>query len=628
MELNEIYAHISDVNGGFTHQDYEHTVTISDEYRAHLTGVGIGAYLKQFNRREDEKAFEQRVLLTEAISMPSLEKTLNTFNKIYRTEKIKKDFIFEDKKEKPLKSVTEIKKAQAKFYNPQSLEHYLNEKMGFLNFSDPNTFIVVDFNDFDPNNEKASPRPVEYYSPQVKDFQYIQKDLQYLTTDIEFEFIQWSDGKRSVHPAHRYFIYTKQYAIKFEPVEKLSNHDDTPVRTEDGEIIDPKIVVGGENSVVIGSFRYDVTVGEHKAGDIQAVRVGYNPDKETNGRTMASPYAAAMPFFRKMLKTVSEFDLTMALHAFPQKFSVLPRCTGKNMTIGCVNGSTINGDKCDSCNGTGFAPVHTSGQDTVYMPMGRTADELPDLTKLAVYVSPPIEIVRFQKEVTSDLLEQIDVSIFNGERRQKNAVEKREVEVLITRDNMNDTLFTFAEGYSFVYKYITHRIAEIVDVTDLDIVEYEFPKDFKLESTNELIRQYSEAETGNLPAFAKRQLELNIAKKIYSNDRIELTLFELQQQYDPLSGEGLATVQYASSNNLILGRDEFIFFNIKKIFDDIRNNHLDILLEQDQATQFKMIDEKVVDALYAEFQKEGEIKSPAFNIDNLDKLNDETDDDE
>ena len=64
---------------------------------------------------------------------------------------------------------------------------------------------------------------------------------------------------------------------------------------------------------------------------IPAFRVGYLRDDATDGRTFVSPIDSAIPYFRKSLKAVSELDLSITLHTFPQKIQQHDFCVVRQL---------------------------------------------------------------------------------------------------------------------------------------------------------------------------------------------------------------------------------------------------------------------------------------------------------
>ena len=74
------------------HADYQRTVDLAKEYKAHVSGVGIDDYLKRFAKREDEEMFEQRKRLTNSISQSVASSLQKPFYKVARNKNVKKKF--------------------------------------------------------------------------------------------------------------------------------------------------------------------------------------------------------------------------------------------------------------------------------------------------------------------------------------------------------------------------------------------------------------------------------------------------------------------------------------------------------------------------------------------------------
>ena len=89
-----------------------------------------------------------------------------------------------------------------------------------LNATDPNTFVVFEWDAFDNKRENLQPRPFEVSSSAAIDFRYHNKVLQYLTVkqthwyDTETNFNQpitaklrkQNEGKKE---GHKYTLYGK-----------------------------------------------------------------------------------------------------------------------------------------------------------------------------------------------------------------------------------------------------------------------------------------------------------------------------------------------------------------------------------------------------------------------------------
>src|SRR5699024_7354511 len=113
----------------------------------------------------------------------------------------------------------------------------------------------------------------------------------------------------------------------------------------------------------------------------------------------------------KIVKLISEADLSKTLHAFPQKMQYVQPCMGDENNS-CREGRDRDGNVCGACNGKGYI-FHTSAQDAVIMPLPRRNEEIVDLDKLLVYKYPPIDLLQFQEEIIDKYEQKIHASIFN-----------------------------------------------------------------------------------------------------------------------------------------------------------------------------------------------------------------------
>jgi len=76
LDLQTAFAVASDlVSTGRRHPDYQRTVDLARKYRAMMTGEDLDYLMRQFNRRESEEDFKQRLRLTKHIT-PAICSTL------------------------------------------------------------------------------------------------------------------------------------------------------------------------------------------------------------------------------------------------------------------------------------------------------------------------------------------------------------------------------------------------------------------------------------------------------------------------------------------------------------------------------------------------------------------------
>lgn len=552
---------VDTITNKLTHQYYKRVTDYADKLKKLITGEDIDTLLKKFVRREDDVMFKQRCDLTHAIT-PAVSASLMTpFYKVGRSNNIilkidfegSKDNTFEDKKK-------EVLDAEMKYNGDKSLHRYLETRLVELNFSDPNSFIVTEFDEV-PHGpqgqllEKVDPRPFEVSSHEAINYFYKNNILQWL---IVRQDCIYYDDKDVSQKGYSYTIYYPDIAIKFTQVNL---NDD---RMAIGQTI--KLEVEGEfyTYMRIDKERvFQIENFAYNAGRVPAVRVGYKLDIGTNGATMVSPMHDALCYFMKSIKTVSEFDLTMALHAFPQKFQYVNRCLGGN-NLGCNNGTTNDGGTCSKCNGTGFA-LHSSAQDAVVMRIPKDKDELINLEQLVHYEYPPIDLLKFQDDFISELEQKAIRAVFHQKDISQSTGTKTATEMDYAYEDVYDTLFPFAENFSKVYKDILTVIAKFRDISDIIII-HRFPKDFKFKSTDELLNELKLATESGAPGYIRQELSVDIASQQYTDKPEELNRILTKQRFFPFPDKTPTEINFIISSDLTTKYNKILYANFDNIF--------------------------------------------------------------
>ncbi len=567
-ELSNGYSIIIEtISEKLQHANYQRTVDLADLYKKLITGDKVDELLKQFVMREDQQLFNQRKLITQAIT-PSVAATImNPFYKVGRVKAVVYNIDFEGN-ENADANKTNLKDAIAKFNGTKSLETYLNLRLVELNFSDPNSFIITEFDtpELGPQGElltKVSPRPFEASSKQAINYFYDNDILQWLIVreDIIIESEKEEGADKS---GYAYTIYLPNFAIKFTQICADDYIDNSPgkivtIETPEGQV---KIFKTEDDQLFL------VEEFDPRTGVVPAYRVGYKRDLVTDSQTMVSPLHDAMPYFMKSIKTVSEFDLSMALHAFPQKFQYANRCDAD----GCKGGNNVEGSMCGTCKGSGLK-LHTSAQDAIVLrlpPPDDRKDQMIDLAQMVHYERPPIDILQFQKDTIKELKEESYQAVFNSEAILKNVVSKTATEIGFNMDSIYDTLQPFAENYSTCWKYIVSIIAKLRDVPDA-IVEHKFPKDFKLKTISDLLEELKNANDSGAPGYIKSQISLSIAEQQYIDQPDQIKRISMKQQFFPFPDKIPTEIAFIISNNLTTKRNKILWTHFDQIFSEIES---------------------------------------------------------
>ncbi len=596
------------VTNNIYHKHYKHVVEYAKMLRILITGKDMKDLLKRFSRREDDVQFNQRVELTHAITPAVSALLMIPFYKAGRSNNIIKSIHFESKEDSESK-IKDVEEAALYYNGDKSLHRYLETRLVELNFSDPNSFIVTEFDMPEIGAmgellEKVEPRPFEVSSEKAVNYFYKNNILQWLVIKDECHYHDVND---KVNKGETFTIYYPDIAIKFTQIELASESITI------GQLITYSTPEGG----VVQYYRADkkrifqVENFTYNAGYIPAVRVGYKLDLSTDGETMASPMHDALCYFMKSIKTVSEFDLTMALHAFPQKFQYVQRCLGLN-NLGCNKGVTLEGSTCSKCGGHGYA-IHTSASDAVILPFPKEKEDVINLQQLIHYVDLPIDLLKFQDEFIFELKIEARDAVFPRQNMQSATGTKTATEMDYAYDAEYNALFPFAENFSKVYKDILYTIARFVDVKDI-VIEHRFPKDFKFKTTTELLNELKVANESGAPGYVRTELGMDIAAQQYVDKPLELKRIEAKQKFYPFPDKTQTEIAFIISSDLTTKYNKILYANFDNIFLELEKDAQAVGLSfytYPPEKQKLLLDDKVK-AMIAEISGE-EVVSGTFN---------------
>lgn len=532
-----------------THQFYQRAVDHAKLYKQLITGEEQESLLIQFVRREDPEMFAQRKALTQSITPAVAEAIMNPFYRIGRLENAKKIIDY------PLNSggsdqrVAEIQDLLSSFYGEESIDKYLGTRFVQLSFTDPNAWIIVEFDAFDPRFEKAKPYPLEFSSSEAVDFSIRNNKTEYLIIRKQI----WQKVGGAVKEGYQYIMYLKNDILQY-----------TQILTEqkpEGIIWNPK----GE-----ANRRFLFQHFTPKGGEVQAVRVGYKGDTFTEGKIFVNPFHAAVPYFKKTIKAVSELDLTSALHVFPQKLQYVEPCGG-TLDDTCNGGTNMAGNKCKACQGSGIQ-VHKTAQDMITLPMPdlkKTDGKYMDLGDILIYKSPPVELLRFQDEFIEKLEAKAIKAVYNSDVLSKKSIAQTATERIENKDELYNTLQPFAEGYSTTWKKFTRLVAAFTDNGQGLRLVHEFPSDFKLKTVNELIDDLKLAKDSGASAFVIQEIEKDIAAKLYADDDTAFNKFLVKTRFTPFLGKTAEEVIFIISSGKARKEDEVLWSHSDTIFDEL-----------------------------------------------------------
>ena len=438
-----------------------------------------------------------------------------------------------------------------------------------MSFSDPNAFIVVEFNEFDARTEKAKPFPIEVSSEEAINYKYVNNELMFLLVRKTIKYDALTTSKRkTVKEGNIYILYTKEFSLKFTQFDgKNMIISDT--------IDEERLTVNEIQSVRVGSKFFKVEYMEPKGGEIQAIRVGYKRDLMTGNSTYVNPFQPALPRFMKTIKSISELDLTTTLHVYPQKLQYIQACEGE-VTKGdiCRKGINRNGERCGACNGTGVV-IHKSTADAITLPMPKRSEEMLDLDKLLIYKNPSIELIKYQEEYVDKLEIKAMRDVFVSDSFNRIIATKTATEKELDMESVYDTLLPFANKYSAVWRKIVRLSSEFTDNGNGISVIHHFPKDFKLKTIKALLGDLEQAEIAGAPSFIKSQIANDIADKMWSDNPDSLNKFKVKQQHQPFGGKTSEEIIIAINQGDVTRFDRVLYSSFESIMGAIESEQLE-----------------------------------------------------
>ena len=542
------------------HADYQRTVDLAKEYKAHVSGVGIDDYLKRFAKREDEEMFEQRKRLTNSISQSVASSLQKPFYKVARNKNVKKKFTL--KGDKTREEI--VQKMISGFYgtnelNTKGLDFWLKNRFIELTFTDPNAFVVIEW-EAKPENVPLEPYPYEVNSIDAYDYIYKHGVLNELFTRQSETIIYIDkDGAEKEKVVDAFTLYEIGSSLKI--VEYCPKYYEAK-----GIVIDET----RQMTFVENEIHFIATYNETNLDFIPAFRVGYIRDTATDGRTFVNPFESAMPYFRKALKAVSELDLSITLHTFPQKLQYVTKCKGKG-TKKCNNGM-VSGTQtvCGECKGSGLQ-IHTSGQDAIYFPLPDTPDEMFDLDKILIYKQPPIDLIKFQDEYVRNLKKDAHLSVYNSNMflAEDPQFAKTATEVNTNTQGIFDTLFPYTEKFSEVWKTAVKVFVRLSGfLTDFELIHI-FPTDLEIKTVAVLMAELKLANESEAPSYFRDAILEEIANQVYEGDELGREKHFTRHKFFPFSGKTETEIQFLMASPYVSNFTKVLYANFEAIFTDI-----------------------------------------------------------
>lgn len=574
-----------------THEHYDRVCKLAKEYNAHITGEGLGNYLKRYTIRESEDMFKQRLELTNSINPSITASLMKPFYKITRNNNVVKKFNFGNRliDDRVATMINDFN--GDKVDNTNGLDSWLNTRFVELTGADPNAFIVLEWDAVAPT-ETIKPRPFEVSSFEALNYEYKGQELQWLHCRVDIRYNKIVGGKVVSTAGYKWTYYGQGWTVTFEQVD-----------TNYLNLISFELGAMQELESISGRT-YVRTAYETKLDYVPAFRVGYARDITTKGKTFLNPFSPAMPYLRKALKVTSELDITMTAHAFPQKMQYVEKCTGVSATETCNQGKCMSngGATCKACNGSGYKTI-TTAQEAIYLPMPEAKEDFLPLNDLLVYKSPPIDLVQFQKDYLQSLKQDTHLAVYNSNMFLQTDAQfaKTATEVDSNMDGIYDTIQPYSEKCSKVWKFIVYTCAGLsgMDLQSDDFtLVHKYPADPKLKTLGLLLADLKAVNDSDAPSFTRDSINNDIAEILYTGDEEAMKKYRVRHSFYPFNGKNTEEVAMIMASNTVANKTKILYSNYEAIFAD---------LEREQPLFYDLIPSKqweLLDAMVDKYSEE------------------------
>lgn len=587
---------------GKRHKHYNHVVAKRKEYHKLVAGLGLDSLLKRFVRRETEKLFKQRVALTVHIVTSVCKNLLDVFYKVPRSNAGRRLIASTDPANKS--NVKKLEDILKKFKGSDSFDDYMGIRWIDLNSVDPNAFTVIEWEDHKDRSKKYEPYPFEVNSDEALDFKYLRGELEYLISKDSVSYFPkglesleandftgiegaYTPVKKDKKEGTKYTLYGKNRTYQLIQVDSSA--------AAFKETTEPNTVItsGKRSYVKLGKRYFEfIAFDAHNLNMVPAFRVGVFPDLATNSETCVNPLHAAIPFLLKTVKVNSELDLVATLMAMPKEVRYGDKCVAD----GCFEGTIADTEtECKACEGTGVKPLSSSAQDAIVMIRPKSREEAIPLDDIVKYISPEVDIIKWQEEYIESLTRKARRVMFNSETFNKSEVQKTATGENLDFQNVYDTLYPFGQKFSKLWMRGVLIIAKITDLDKNLIHRYSFGKDMKMKSLDTLIQDLKTAkEIGNTALV--RHIQDDISLIIYAEDPIGLTKYRVKQIHAPFSGKTEKEILSLMNSRFVSTEDKILHANYGKIFDELETS-VKGFYDKTRVSQKQDIDAKVKEYL-------------------------------
>lgn len=513
------------------HENYKRTLEVKKFSKTILTGKDQKDLLVSYKNRESQEAKDQRVHITNSITDFASSQIYKVFNKINRLE-THKDLIIDNDNDRGA-----LNDSIANFTD-RGLEGYLNKIKVYYTFYDPNAWLLI---------ERYKDQDNRFYPYVIKS----ESVLDYMDTHGVVDYIFFRGKENEL------YFYGAGFCCHF--VEVRNKKDNIP---------EGYMPLDGAQGLYYMSF-------ENNSKEVPVMRLGEFPDPVTDMRTFISPIFLAESIYRELINDKSCFDLTKNLNVFLQKYVFAPRCDYQTEDgLFCENGLLMGSDleepgTCPKCKGKGLL-VHTTEQEAIFLEIPDQKEDMIDLQSLAHYVNLPEWLPKWLLELVDKSVKRVYEATFNSEVYDRVQVAKTATEKLLDFEQIYDTLEIVTSNFTHLYNKTVKLISDYLDLDGVTSI-FTFPKDFQLESTNQLLAKLKLAKEANAAISIIKAIEDQILRKLYLGNDLQYLKEKSYKNHLPFSDKSDGMISLILTSRSSNDLDRILYENFARIKNEVDN---------------------------------------------------------
>lgn len=558
------------------HKYYDDTVKHARFCHQIMTGDDQKELLIKY-KRENQSQEEQRVKITNSRTQYASGKIYSVFDEVQRSDNVVEVIKYQDESEASKKKLEEVEDLLTKFWGDMSALQYTYESIQRLNFYDPNAFLVVNFTPFEAALQKTDfVYPIEVYSDQAIMYEYSNGLLLYLLFEQEDEIEDLDDrGNIKKEKVKNYYLFAKDVSYEFMAVpekKELNLPGYTPIEIE---IVNRDYTKDSAPSQIpqkiSNTKKFLWKKYETKSKRIPVIRAGYLLDARTRNATCVSPLQKAEKLFYDLIWTKSEYDLAKALHWFYQKFIYAPECTYQNPENGdyCDHGTLHNSQEtCPNCDGTGML-VHTTVQDVIVLKLPQSSEDVVPLSNMVHYENIDISIGKHLQEDFKGLEADIFKAVFNSQAFDRSEVAVTATEKTLDLRAVKNALISFANQCSRVYKFIIEMASIYTDNDEGIIIQHKHPRDFKLETVEDLLDNRQKAVGAGAPYQVIRNIDNSILELQNQDNPDYIAIMQAREKFRPFREKTESERMFILSSLKLEDYHRVLWVNFEDIMTEI-----------------------------------------------------------